>query len=194
MVLEGSEANELQLRQEHTIMSKEVKVALIGAAATIIAAIIGGIFLLRSVSGSTAVVPTATTSGPATTMITPPTTETQSSQVTPPPGQVDINGAVSTLNTFCQDISAGAMQWAYNLTSQYYRNQHTVDDFSTQFSNVDISNGSGCLTGNATVSGSNVVIPLTIHYRNGFQTSTSHYTATLIQDPQSHTWVIDSIV
>src|SRR6266852_3524686 len=105
MVLEGSEANELQLRQEHTIMSKEVKVALIGAAATIIAAIIGGIFLLRSVSGSTAVVPTATTSGPATTMITPPTTETQSSQVTPPPGQVDVNGAVSTLNTFCQDIT-----------------------------------------------------------------------------------------
>ena len=171
-------------------MSKEVKVALIGAAATIIAAIIGGIFLLRSVSGSTTVVPTATTSAPSTT-------ETQSSQVTPLPSQtppVDVNGAVSTLGTFCQDISAGAMQWAYNLTSQNYRNQHTVDDFSTQFSNVDISNGSGCLAGNATVSGSNVVIPLTIHYRNGFQTSTSHYTATLIQDPQSHTWAIDSIV
>jgi len=176
------------------MMSKEVKVALIGAAATIIAAIIGGIFLLRSVSGSTVVVPTATTSGPSPTMITPPTTETQPSQVTPQSGHMDVNGAVSTLSTFCQDISAGAMQWAYNLTSQDYRNQHSVDDFSTQFSNVDISNGSGCLAGNATVSGSNVEIPLTIHYRNGFQTSTSHYTATLIQDPQSHTWVIDSIV
>ena len=142
-------------------MSKDVKVALISAAATIIAAIIGGLFLLRSVSGSTAVVPTATTSGPSTTVIIPPATETQSSQVIPP---ADVNGAVSTLDTFCQDISASAMQWAYNLTSQNYRNQHTVDDFSTQFSNVDISNGSGCLAGNATVSGSNVVIPLTIHF------------------------------
>ncbi len=173
-------------------MSNQVKAALIGAAATIIAAIIGGIFLLRSVSGSPTVVPTAT----ATTMITPQTTETQPSQVTPLPGQtppVDVNGAVSTLDTFCNDISAGAMQFAYNLTSQNYRNQHSVDDFSNQFSMVDISNGSGCLAGNATVSGSNVVIPLTIHYRNGFQTSTSHYTATLIQVPQSHTWAIDSI-
>lgn len=172
-------------------MSNQVKVALIGAAATIIAAIITGIFLLRSVSGPPTVVPTATTSASSsTTMITPPATETQSSQVTPP---VDVNGAVSTLDTFCQDISASAMQWAYNLTSQNYRNQHPIDDFSNQFSNIDISNGSGCLAGNAAVSSSNVVIPLTIHYRNGFQTSTSHYTATLIQDPQSHTWVIDSI-
>jgi len=171
-------------------MKDPVKVALISAAATILAAIIGGIFLLRSVSGSPNVVPTATT------MITPQTAETQSSQVTPLPGQtqsVDVNGAVSTLDTFCQDISAGAMQWAYNLTSQNYRNQHTIDDFSNQFSNVDISNGSGCLAGNATVSGSKVVTPLTIHYRNGFQTSTSHFSATLIQNPQSHSWVIDSI-
>ncbi len=192
MDVEESEANELLLIQEYTMMNNPVKVALIGAAATIIAAIIGGIFLLRSVSGSPTVVPTAT----ATTMITPQTTETQPSQVTPPPGQtppVDVNGAVSTLDTFCNDISAGAMQFAYNLTSQNYRNQHNVDDFSNQFSMVDISNGSGCLAGNATVSGSNVVMPLTIHYRNGFQTSTSHYTATLIQDSQSHTWAIDSI-
>ena len=177
-------------------MSKEVKVALIGAAATLIAAIIGGIFLLRSVSGSPTVVPTATTNAPVTTTITPPATEAQPSQVTSLPGQtptVDVNGAVSTLDTFCQDISAGAMQWAYNLTSQNYRNQQTIDDFSNQFSNVDISNGSGCLAGNATVSGSNVVIPLTIHYRNGFQTNTSHYTTTLIQNQQSHTWLIDSI-
>src|SRR6266487_4141627 len=179
-------------------MSKDtsVKVALITATATVLAAIISGIFLLRSGSGPPNVVPTATTSATATTMITPQTTETQSSQVTPLPGQtqpVDVNGAVSTLDTFCQDISAGAMQWAYNLTSQNYRNQHTIDDFSNQFSNVDISNGSGCLAGNATVSGSKVETPLTIHYRNGFQTSTSHYSATLIQNPQSHTWVIDSI-
>lgn len=177
-------------------MGKDVKVALIAAAATIIAAVISGIFLLQSVSGPHTVVPPPTNGVPATTMITPPTSETQPSQVTPPPGQtppVDVNGAVSTLDTFCQDIGSGAMQWAYNLTSQNYRNQHTVDDFSTQFSHVDISNG-GCLAGNATVSGSNVVIPLTINYRNGFQTSTSHYTATLIQDLQSHTWVIDSIV
>ena len=178
-------------------MNDAVKVALIGAAATIIAAIIGGIFALRSVSGPAAVVPTATTSASVTTMITPPATETQPSQVAPPPGQtpmLDVNGAVSTLDTFCQDISAGAMQWAYNLTSQNYRNQHTIDDFSNQFSKVDISNGSGCLVGNATVSSSNVVIPLTIHYRNGFQTSTSLYTTTLIQNQQSHSWLIDSIV
>lgn len=95
MDVEESEANELLLIQEYTMMSNQVKVALIGAAATIIAAIIGGIFLLRSVSGSPTVVPTAT----ATTMITPQTTETQPSQVTPLPGQtppVDVNGAVST--------------------------------------------------------------------------------------------------
>ena len=164
-------------------------VALIGAAATITAAVIN-----RSGSGSSPVVLTVTTSATATTMITPQATETQPSRVTPPSGQPPTVDAVSTLDTFCQDISAGAMQWAYNLTSQNYRNQHTINDFSNQFSNVDISSGSGCLAGNTTVSGSNVVIPLTIHYRNGFQTSTSYYTATLIQNPQSHTWVIDSIV
>jgi hypothetical protein len=43
------------------------------------------------------------------------------------------------------------------------------------------------------MSSSNVVASLTIHYRNVFQTSSAHYTATLIQNPQSHTWVIDSI-
>lgn len=174
-------------------MSKEVKVALIGAAATLIAAVISGVFLLRSVSGSTAGAPTSV---PSSTVITQPATGTQSSQVAPLPGktpQADINGAVSTIDSFCQDIGAGAMQWAYNLTSQNYRSQHSIDDFSNQFSNIDISNGSGCLAGNATASGGNVVIPLTIHYRNGFQTSTSHYTATLIQDAQNHTWVIDSI-
>jgi hypothetical protein len=106
---------------------------------------------------------------------------------------VDVNGAVSTLDTFCHDISASAMQWAYNLTSQNYRSQHSINDFSTQFRNIDISNGSGCLVGNATVSNRNVVAPLTIHYVNGFQKSTSNYTATLILDVQSHTWVIDSI-
>jgi serine/threonine protein kinase len=115
--------------------------------------------------------------------------------VTPPPGQTsqgDTAGAVSTINSFCFDISANAIQMAYGLTSTNYRNQHTIDDFNNQFSNVDIGGGGGCLTGNATVSGSNVVIPLTIHYRNGFQTSISHYSATLIQE--NNAWVIDSIV
>jgi hypothetical protein len=57
-------------------MSKEVKVALIGAAATIIAALIGGIFLyLQSrPSVSSLVVPTATTSALASTTITTQTT------------------------------------------------------------------------------------------------------------------------
>jgi hypothetical protein len=187
MVQEGREANELLFIQERIIMSKDVKVALIGAAATIIAAIIGGIFLLRSVSGSST---TDNKNATATSITTTQTTGIPPSGQTPP---VDVNGAVSTIDTFCEEISAGAMQFAYNLTSQNYRNQHTVDNFSNQFSNVDISNGSGCLAGNATVSGSSVAIPLTIHYRIGFQTSTSHYTATLIQDSQGHSWMIDSI-
>lgn len=181
-------------------MSKEVKVALIGCAATILAAILAaiitGFFALHNVSQSPLPVPTSSTEAPTTNIVTPLSADTQSTQVTPKPGQtpqVDVNGAVSTLDTFCQDISASAMQWAYNLTSQNYRSQHTINDFSTQFSNIDISNGSGCLVGNATVSDRNVVAPLTIHYVNGFQTSTSNYTVILIQDVQSHTWVIDSI-
>jgi hypothetical protein len=115
--------------------------------------------------------------------------------VTPPLGQtsqVDTAGAASTIRSFCSDLEANAIQMAYDLTSTNYQNQHAIDAFNNQFSNVDISGGGGCLAGNPTVVNNTVVIPLTIHYRNGFQTSTSHYTATLIQE--NNAWVIDSIV
>ena len=115
--------------------------------------------------------------------------------VPPPPGQtsqVNPAGAASTIRSFCFDLEANAIQMANDLTSTNYQNQHTVDAFNNQFSNVDISGGGGCLAGNPTVVNNTVVIPLTIHYRNGFQTSISHYTATLIQE--NNAWVIDSIV
>jgi len=115
--------------------------------------------------------------------------------VNPPLGQTsqpETAGASTTIKTFCFDLEANAIQEAYALTSTNYQNQHSIDAFNTQFSNVDISGGGGCLAGNPTVVNNTVVIPLTIHYRNGFQTSTSHYTATLIQ--ANNAWVIDSIV
>jgi len=115
--------------------------------------------------------------------------------VNPPLGQSsqpDTAGASSTIKSFCFDLEANAIQNAYDLTSTNYQNQHSIDAFNTQFSNVDISGGGGCLAGNPTVGNNTVVVPLTIHYSQGFQKSTSHYTATLIQ--ANNAWVIDSIV
>jgi hypothetical protein len=115
--------------------------------------------------------------------------------VTPSQGQTsqpDTAGASSTIQDFCFKLEANAIQEAYSLTSTNYQNQHTIDAFNTQFSNVDISGGGGCLAGNPTAVNNTVVIPLTIHYSQGFQKSTSHYTATLIQ--ANNAWVIDSIV
>lgn len=97
-----------------------------------------------------------------------------------------------TIKDFCSALEANSISEAYALTSTNYQNQHKIDAFNTQFSNVDISAGGGCLADNPTMVNNTAVIPLTIHYRNGFQTSTMHYTATLIQ--ANNAWVIDSIV
>jgi serine/threonine protein kinase len=113
---------------------------------------------------------------------------TQSVPTQPP----DINGAASTMDSFCNDLNSGAIQMAYNLTSQNYQSQHNVSDFSNQFSNSDLLHG-GCLRNNPTVSNGNVIIPFSFSKLNlnDGSSSTMNYSATLIQ--VNNTWVIDSI-
>ncbi len=175
-------------------MSKEVKVALVGAAATIVAAIIGGIFLLRSVSGpstnpsdntSTATVPMYTPQpGGMTPSITQPPQVTRG---------VDPTGATSTIDSFCQFVNSGAIQQAYNLTSSNYQSQIDVGQFTSQFNNANLLHG-GCQYNHPTVSGSNVIVNLTMNRINPSDgtTSSTNYGVTLIQDPQSGFWKIDS--
>lgn len=125
--------------------------------------------------------PNSTTSAP-----TQPSSQVSSS--------VDLTGATSTINTFCEFLNSGAIQQAYNLTSSNYQNQHGIDQFTNQFNNTDLIHG-GCVYNHPTVSSSNVVVSLTMNRidpSNG-TTSSTNYTATLVRDPQSASWVIDSI-
>jgi len=107
---------------------------------------------------------------------------------------VDLAGATSKMDAFCNDVNAGALQEAYNLTSSTYQSQHTSDQFSNQFSNADISRG-GCLHNQATSSGNNVIVALTMKRlsTSDGSTSSTSYEVTLLQDSQSGFWVIDSI-
>ena len=108
-------------------MSKEVKVALIGAVATIIAAIIGGIFLLRSVSGAATVVPTA--SAPASTIIT--------SQTTPAPLRPKNKPFTCTSGSLCLSFPMNIQNTAILI------NQDNTSTWSFQITN----NGSRSLDG-----------------------------------------------
>lgn len=110
-------------------MSKEVKVALIGAAATIIAAIIGGIFLLRSVSGTATVFPTATASAPASSIIT--------SQTTPAPLRPKNKPFTCTSGSLCLSFPMTIQNTAILI------NQDNTSTWSFQITN----NGSRSLDG-----------------------------------------------
>jgi len=118
--------------------------------------------------------------------------------ITPPPGQtsqVGTTGAASTMDSFCNYLNSGAIQQAYNLTSQNYQSQHSVSDFGNQFNNADISHN-GCVHNRPVAANGNVTVQFSFTKLNisDGSSSTSNYTATLIQDPQSNTWGIDSIV
>ena len=190
-------------------MSDQTKSALIGAIATIIAALIGGMFLLKSVSGSSNSPTSATTNVTATSVATTQTTESQSStpQPTPPKTQfstpqptpqgthtVDTAGASSKMDSFCNYVNSGALQQAYNLTSSNYQSHNSIGQFTNQFSNSDLIRG-GCLHGQPTLSGNNVTLPLTMSKinTNDGSTSSANYIVTLLQDSQSSYWVINSI-
>jgi len=123
---------------------------------------------------------------------TPGTSVTQ--VVTPPPGQtqpVDVSGAASTMDRFCNYLNSGAIQQAYNLTSQNYQSQHSIGEFSKQFNDPDLFTG-GCLHSSPTGSNGNVTIPFSFTKYNFGSPSTVNYTATLVQGSQG--WVIDNIV
>jgi serine/threonine protein kinase len=112
--------------------------------------------------------------------------------VIPPVGTTS---AASTMDSFCNYLNSGAIQQAYNLTSQNYQTQHSVSDFGNQFNNADISHN-GCVHNRPVASNVSVIVQFSftkLNISNG-SSSTSNYTATLIQNPQSITWVIDSIV
>lgn len=114
---------------------------------------------------------------------TPGTSNTQS---------VDVNGAASTMGSFCSYLNSGAIQMAYNLTSQNYQSQHNVSDFNNQFSNPALLNG-GCLHNSPIAANGSVTIPFSFSKSNlnDGSSSTTNYTATLIQ--VNNAWVIDSI-
>ncbi len=128
---------------------------------------------------------------PTQVVTVPPATQV----VTPPPlGQtppVDVSGAASTMDTFCSYLNSGAIQQAYNLTSQNYQSQHSIGEFSNQFNDPDLFTG-GCLHSSPTGSNGNVTIPFSFTKYNLGSPSTVNYTATLVQGSQG--WVIDSIV
>jgi serine/threonine protein kinase len=111
--------------------------------------------------------------------------------ITLPVGTTD---AASTMDSFCDYLNSGAIQRAYNLTSQNYQSQHSIGEFSNQFSDSDLSHG-GCLHNSPTTSnGGSVMVPFSFARLNlsDGSSSTSNYTATLIQ--ANNAWVIDSIV
>jgi hypothetical protein len=196
------------LQLEQIIMSDgngkgiAIAVALIGAAGVIIAALIP-ILSQQNVFGS----PTGVTTT-ATNVITTQTTDTQypipqpTSQEThgapqPTPQKshtVDLAGATSKMDSFCNYVNSGAIQQAYNLTSSNYQSQYDVGQFTNRFSYSDLLNG-GCVHNQATLSGNNAVVTLTMNRINinDGSTSSTTYAVTLLQDSQSGFWVIDSI-
>lgn len=108
--------------------------------------------------------------------------------------QVDVQGAQSTIEAFCQLLNSSAIQQAYNLTSMNYQGQHDINQFTSQFNNMDLING-GCVYNHPKVSGNNVEVALTanrIDTTNGTTSSTS-YMVVLVKDSQSGSWAIDSI-
>ena len=170
----------------------------IASIATIIGVIITILIFVHPGSGPSS--PEAT----PTTVITPTIPPNSSNTQLPNPGNtqtsiqgspsVDIAGAKSTINTFCEFLNSGATQMAYNLTSSNYQNLVGYNQFLSQFNNLDLING-GCGYNQPTVSGNNVVVSLVMHRvdpSNGV-TSSTNYTATLVQGQQSGSWVIDSI-
>lgn len=138
---------------------------------------------------STPIVATSASGGPNTVPTSPPPQSSSSGS-----SAVDIAGATSTIDTFCNYLNSGATQQAYNLTSSNYQNQYRIDQFTNQFNNTDLLRG-GCVHDRPTVSSNNVVVSLTMNRidpTNG-TTSSTPYTATLVRDPQNASWVIDSI-
>ncbi len=162
----------------------------IASIATIIGVIITILVFVHPGSGPSS--PEATPTTVTTPTIPPNPGNTQTSIQGSP--SVDIAGAKSTINTFCEFLNSGATQMAYNLTSSNYQNQVGYNQFLSQFNNLDLING-GCGYNQPRVSGNNVVVPLVMHRvdpSNGI-TSSTNYTATLVQGQQSGSWVIDSI-
>jgi hypothetical protein len=113
-------------------MSKEMKIALISAAATILAAIITGIFLLRS----TAPVPSNATPTPSLVSSTPAPTQSNSSTPFPPV-------ATQTAQPTYSDIRG-----TYSL---YYQNSGTSFGATFQITQQNQQNFQGTLT-NSTAS------------------------------------------
>jgi hypothetical protein len=126
--------------------------------------------------------------GPTGPGNTPGISVTSSSGQTP---SVDVSGAVSTIDNFCFLLGANGLEMAYRMTSQNYQNQHSIDAFRNQFGSVTAG---GCLAGSATAVNNTVVVPLTITFQNGFQSSTLNYTATLDENPQGNGWEVANIV
>lgn len=111
--------------------------------------------------------------------------------ITLPVGTTD---AASTMDSFCDYLNSGAIQRAYNLTSQNYQSQHSIGEFSNRFGDSDLNHG-GCLHNSPTTSnGGSVMVPFSFAKLNlsDGSSSTSNYTATLIQ--ANNAWVIESIV
>jgi serine/threonine protein kinase len=168
------------------IVASIVSIVLVGA--LVLGLVFFGLQILSVIGGSGSTGPSAgNTSGPSSTQV-----------ITPPPGQtptVDPRGAASTMDSFCNYLNSGAIQEAYNLTSQNYQSQHSVSDFGNQFNNADISHN-GCVHNRPVASNGSVTVQFSFTKLNisDGSSSTSNYTATLIQDPQSGNWEIDNIV
>lgn len=169
-------------------MSKEVKIALIGAAATILAAIISGIFLLRSISlnqsnSSPASNPPPITSNAVNTPVSNPVTSSTTITVTSSTPQ-------QTLTLFCDALKSRDYATQYNLFSSSVQSRASEAQYAAQVEQSDSQAGgvTSCIVSNVNQSGSSATGTLSLTFGNGV-TGDEFYTLIL----ENGVWKINSI-
>lgn len=161
-------------------MSKEVKIALIGAAATILAAIISGIFLLRSISLN------QSNSSPASN----PPPITSNAVNTPVSNSVTSSTPQQTLTLFCDALKSRDYATQYNLFSSSVQSRASEAQYAAQVEQSDSQAGgvTSCIVSNVNQSGSSATGTLSLTFGNGV-TGDEFYTLIL----ENGVWKINSI-
>lgn len=146
-------------------MSKEVKIALIGATATILAAIITGVFVLKSASSSQPSTSQTASSFPITSNTTQSITQDISTPLATAPANTSASTPTETLTTFCNAMGKGDYPTAYNqLSSRAQQHYGSESSFADTYGLAKITN---CTFSNVQQFGSISTATITFIFSSG---------------------------
>jgi hypothetical protein len=149
-------------------MSREVKVAVIGAIATIVAAIIGGIFLLINTSDGQ-----PKPSPDNTSIIDGGTTANYTATILNSTGST----IEETLTNYCQALEQNDAQTAYDQFSSNYKKRYSLSEFQRVLNNANNQAGgvSQCTYSNVQESTSTGSATVTIELASGITKTSTFY-------------------